>query len=288
MNEVIGSSIARLTGAPTSESVLIDVEPDFLAISKLPGVPAGLHFGSKCIVDLIGPAKAMIPLVSNTHQFAHVITSDVVTNDSDRNNAGNFLIRVVADNPRRLEFIAIDFGHCFGHTWDESIVNQTGWCGNMLRKMNSFIDGEQPFAEPVKICKEIPQGTVEAIVDAIPSSWNLTAPKSTAIREYLLKRLNESIELLETHEALPELDTERKREAVSKLTPFKYAVVQFHRNPLRGEPFNLGLLVVSMSVGLAKFKTTSKARLSSIRLSMELLMRPFSNSAMRCKSRRLR
>ncbi|MCU1338916.1 MAG: hypothetical protein JWO19_4497 [Bryobacterales bacterium] len=32
---------------------------------------------------------------------------------------------------------------------------------------------------------------------------------------------------------------------MSKLTPFKYAVVQFHRNPLRGEPFNLGLLVVA-------------------------------------------
>jgi hypothetical protein len=32
---------------------------------------------------------------------------------------------------------------------------------------------------------------------------------------------------------------------MSTLIPFRYAVVQFHRNPVRGEPFNLGLLVVS-------------------------------------------
>jgi hypothetical protein len=199
VNEVIGSSIARLTGAPTAESVLIEVEPDFLAVSNLPGVPLGLHFGSKCVADIVGPAKAMIPLVDNTHQFVHVVTSDVVTNNSDRNNPGNFLIRVIAENPRRLEFIAIDFGHCFGHAWDESIVNQSGWCGNMLPEMNPFIAGTQPFAGPVDACKKIPKGTVDAIVDAIPASWNLSAPKSTAIRQYLLNRLQTVDQLLEAH-----------------------------------------------------------------------------------------
>ena len=199
VNEVIGSSIARLAGAPTPESVLIEVEPDFLAVSNLPNVPAGLHFGSKCILDMVGPARAMIPQVSKTHQFAHVIASDAVTNNSDRNNNGNFLIRVADQATRRLEFIAIDFGHCFGHTWDASIVNQTGWCGSMLSEMVPFIAGEQPFAEPIKACKRISQGTVDAIVDAIPASWNLTAPKCTAMRQYLLNRLQTIDQLLEAH-----------------------------------------------------------------------------------------
>ncbi len=199
VNEIIGSSIARLAGAPTSESVLIEVEPDFLAVSNLPGVPAGLHFGSKCVADIVGPARAMIPLVSNTRQFVHVVASDVVTDNNDRNNIGNFLIRVIAENPRRLEFIAIDFGHCFLHNWDESILKRTGWCGNMLPEMSQFIAGEQPFAEPIKNCKNIPKSTVDAIVDAIPASWNLSVPKSTAIRQYLLNRLQTVDQLLAAH-----------------------------------------------------------------------------------------
>jgi hypothetical protein len=49
---------------------------------------------------------------------------------------------------------------------------------------------------------------------------------------------------------------------MSKLTPFKYAVVQFHRNPLRGEPFNLGLVVVSGNhQAFVKFETNIKSAL---------------------------
>ena len=49
---------------------------------------------------------------------------------------------------------------------------------------------------------------------------------------------------------------------MSKLTPFKYAVVQFHRNPMRGEPFNLGLLVVSAhKQAFVKFETNIKSAL---------------------------
>lgn len=46
------------------------------------------------------------------------------------------------------------------------------------------------------------------------------------------------------------------------LTPFKYAVVQFHRNPLRGEPFNLGLLVVAANhQSFVKFETDIRSTL---------------------------
>jgi hypothetical protein len=49
---------------------------------------------------------------------------------------------------------------------------------------------------------------------------------------------------------------------MSKLIPFKYAVVQFHRNPVRGEPFNLGLLVVSdHDQVFVKFDTNIKSAL---------------------------
>jgi hypothetical protein len=49
---------------------------------------------------------------------------------------------------------------------------------------------------------------------------------------------------------------------MSTLTPFRYAVVQFHRNPLRGEPFNLGILVVSDNdQAFVKFETSIKSTL---------------------------
>jgi hypothetical protein len=49
---------------------------------------------------------------------------------------------------------------------------------------------------------------------------------------------------------------------MNKLVAFKYAVVQFHRNPLRGEPFNLGLLVMSgKRQAFAKFEPNIRSAL---------------------------
>jgi hypothetical protein len=76
----------------------------------------------------------------------NVIASDAVIDNSDRNNPGNFVIRVISDSPRHFEFIAIDYGHSFRHAWDKSIVNRTGWCGNFLPEMKPFVAGEHPFA----------------------------------------------------------------------------------------------------------------------------------------------
>ena len=199
VNELIGSSIARLVGVPAPVSVLIDVEPAFLAVAGLPSLSAGLHFGSKFVADVVGPARSLISQVSNTSQFAHVIASDAVTNNHDRNNDGNFLVRVASDNPRRLEFVAIDFGHCFGNQWDEGIANMTGWCGNMIPEMAPFIVGEAPFAQASALCSKTEKTTVAEIVQAIPPAWNLTTLKSVAIEGYLFNRLQTVDTLLESH-----------------------------------------------------------------------------------------
>jgi hypothetical protein len=199
VNEIIGSTIARLMDAPVPESVLIEVELEFLAVAGLPpGMTTGLHFGCKEIHGLVGPVRNLIPDVSNTDQFVNVIASDAVLNNTDRNNPGNFVIREVSDSPRRLEFIAIDYGHSFGCAWDESIVNQSAWCGNFLPEMKPFVSGEHPFAGASKAATQIPQGTIDAVVNVIPPSWSLSVPKSTAIRQYLLTRLQTVDQLLES------------------------------------------------------------------------------------------
>jgi hypothetical protein len=55
INEIIGSTIARLLGTPVPESVLVEVEPEFLAVAGLPvGVTTGLHLGSKEIEGRLG------------------------------------------------------------------------------------------------------------------------------------------------------------------------------------------------------------------------------------------
>jgi hypothetical protein len=62
--------------------------------------------------------------------------------------------------------------------------------------MKPFVSGELPFAGAVEACKNIQKGTIDTIVDAIPATWSLSAPKSTAIRQYLLNRLQTVDQLL--------------------------------------------------------------------------------------------
>jgi len=200
INEIIGSTVAGLAGAPTPESVIIDVDADFVAASKIPGVGVGLHFGSRRIEGLAVNARAELANVSNSNKFANLVASDAATNNSDRNNDGNILVRIVEQTPRRTEFIAIDFGHTFSHQWDEHIARQQpGWCGSVHPLTVTFINGAASFIEAVAALKAITIEEVNKIIDDVPATWNLSVLKSAAIKPYLFNRLQTVDQLLETH-----------------------------------------------------------------------------------------
>jgi hypothetical protein len=69
----------------------------------------------------------------------------------------------------------------------------------MLPEMKPFVTGDHPFAGAVEACKKILSGTLDTIVDMVPATWNLSVAKSTAIRQYLMNRLQTVDQLLEAH-----------------------------------------------------------------------------------------
>lgn len=201
INEVIAAQIAILIEVPTTEPVLVEIDAAFQQSAGLQPETVGLNFGSKRVIGVIsGATRHLIEHVDNIDKFAPVITSDAATENIDRDNGGNFLI--VSINGSSLEFVAIDFGHCFGHTWDETIEALCTWCGNVLPETCLFIRGTSPFDLAIQASRRITTIQIDSIVDSVPGTWGLSVTKAAALKKFLGARLQTVDNLLYDHKHL--------------------------------------------------------------------------------------
>jgi hypothetical protein len=205
VNELVASQIALRLGVPTPETVLMEVTTPFLQANTFlerryaHSVSTGKHFGSRLLRNMFdNPPTSLIAGARNRIDFPAVIVFDVLTNNSDRANAQNFLMVRPDQYPRTLDFVAIDFGHCFGSpSWDVSITSRVGqWCGSCFPEMAGCIEGAEPFREALERLSLITTAWIGDLLDSVPSEWSLTPPEREALSRFILGQRGEVARIL--------------------------------------------------------------------------------------------
>ncbi len=97
-NELVANALGSLLGMPIPQGAIVEV--DDLILSSNPDFPTmyghqistGYHCGTEFIGNAYRQVKSLIANVSNKPDFPGVIVFDILTNNHDRDNDGNFLI----------------------------------------------------------------------------------------------------------------------------------------------------------------------------------------------------
>jgi hypothetical protein len=210
VSEFVGSQLALAVGVPTPEGVLVSVEQPFLdgnpSLAKRYARPVstGIHFGSKMVRNVYARApRSLIPRVRNLSDLPAVVAFDVLTNNTDRDNNGNYLLIRPDHHPRDLDFVAIDFGHCFGGpNWNVDVDKAVGtWCGASITELNTLISGADPFRVPLDRLKDLSRDEIDAIVNSVPSEWNLSADEASALKRFIVGQAGQAESILFAHRA---------------------------------------------------------------------------------------
>jgi len=132
--------------------------------------------------------RSLILKVRNVLDLPAVVVFDVLVNNSDRCNDGNFLLVRPDHRPRDLEFVAIDFGHCFGGpNWNAGIDGRVGtWCASVLPELNELIGGTDPFADALDRLSLITDSWLDDLLKQVPSNWGLSQDESDALKRFIL------------------------------------------------------------------------------------------------------
>jgi hypothetical protein len=211
VNELVGSQIALRVGVPTPETVLMEVTATFLQANTFlekryaRPVSPGTHFGSRLLRNMFdNPPTSLIRSARNRTDFPTVIAFDVLTNNHDRVNATNFLMVRPDQYPRMLDFVSIDFGHCFGSpSWDSSIDANVGkWCGSCFSEMAECIEGPEPFREAVDRIADVSPEWLADLLDSIPPEWSLTDSERTALSRFIIGQRGQVMAILNANRHL--------------------------------------------------------------------------------------
>lgn len=187
VNELVSNAIARKLELPCPEGIIAEIDKDLLNILNLDfQVSPGYHFGLKKIHNCYRqPPKNLINQVNNINVFPGIVLFDILTNNNNRNNQGNYIIQNAGQN--NFDFYIIDHGHCFGNpNWDTSIINKIGtWNKNALQEMRNCIFGSNPFFEYINRIKSLSNEFLSRIVNNVPEEWGINTDERNALKSFL-------------------------------------------------------------------------------------------------------
>lgn len=210
VNEIIAAHIAVKLQVPTPETAIVEVERAFLdanpnlATRYSRPVTEGPHFGSMIERGAFeNPPSALISTVTNKEDFPGVVTFDVLTNNTDRGNAGNFLIVPREGDPKQTRFLSVDHGHCFGCNWNQNLPGTVGsWSRSHLREIAETICGASPFDSAIGNLSKISPEWLDDLVSCVPDEWGISSEEGNALKAFILRQAEHVHEILEREHAL--------------------------------------------------------------------------------------
>lgn len=194
VNELVASQIATKMGVPTPDSVIVEMDQTFLDANPVLGtryarpVTQGAHFGSTVVRNIFdNPPSALISSVSNRGDFPRIVVFDVLTENSDRANAGNFLIVRPDHYPQQTHFVSIDHGHCFGQNWGLTLPQRVGsWCRSHLREITDAISGPDPFGPAIAEARDTSPEWLDELLSHLPQEWGVSPAELDALKGFVL------------------------------------------------------------------------------------------------------
>jgi hypothetical protein len=209
-NELVASQVAAKLGVPTPEGVIVELDQAFLDANPVLGtryarpVTQGAHFGSMVVRNTFdNPPAALINTVSNKGDFPQIVVFDVLTENSDRANATNFLIVRPDHYPQQTHFVSVDHGHCFGYNWDLNLPHRVGtWCRSHLREITDAISGPDPFGQAIAEARRVSPQWLGGLLSELPEEWGVSPEELNALRDFLLGQARRLEEILSRERAL--------------------------------------------------------------------------------------
>lgn len=185
-NEFVANELARACDLPCPRGYFA-----FLSQPLIPSLCAiaGPHYATELMPNLYtNPPTALMRQATNKECFPGIIVFDILTNNHDRNNGGNFLIQT--DSNGHITFVMIDHGHCFGPNWTtESLRASRGtWCRNCFPEMVESVEDLKQFVPFESKLASITDGEIKHLVATIPTEWNVTSQEKEELSAFLIYR----------------------------------------------------------------------------------------------------
>jgi hypothetical protein len=194
--EYVGTQLARWIGLSVPDFGLITLEPDDeVQISETRRAQPGPAFVSRRLRGHTwGGDKRELDRLKNKADAARLVAFDTWTRNCDRHcssrqNVDN--VFVAADEGPRL--VAIDHGHCF--TCGSALSTALGHIDRIReQRVYGLFDAFRPFVTKDRIqdaCAALKTfgGTLaHAIVETIPTEWEVEDPARSALAEFLVQR----------------------------------------------------------------------------------------------------
>lgn len=196
IKELVVSRVAAVLEFSHKPGEIVEVDEAFLdGQPALQGLDAGLQFGSPHLGNPFPFDASHLSQLQNKEELAQVMVLDTLFCNRDR-HANNILIVYEDDQQKNnCKFYIVDHSHVLGHDqWGESVlrelinrdelfVRDIGF-NYVPRKMEAF----EPFLEKLESLSE---GSVEQIVDSVPSEWGMATEQAVALKELINVRKHE-------------------------------------------------------------------------------------------------
>lgn len=192
VNELVVNRLALMLQLPVALGKFVNIPPELVVLhNNIPHLREGKHFGTVYADNSFdNPPLNLIETSLNVDCIAGLYVLDNYIANGDRHK-GNIM---VCQTNFGTNILLIDHSHCFtGPRWTaESLRALAG----SIKPMNCqvhielahLVSGESPFDKWLGILENISNEQINAIIDEIPSEWNISEDEKSAIVEFLVVR----------------------------------------------------------------------------------------------------
>ncbi len=194
VNEYLGQKICQLLSLPVKDDAFVAVGQELIDASpglKSQGVRAGLHYGKvydRLASDLQTLNVSDPKQVVNAPCLPGVILLNNLVHNTDTGNPNHLLTPSTAGS---YTYTVIDLGNSAGGNWSPQSLQVTSTVNGIVGThplLAGTVTGIESFSPYLDRVEALTQDDLVAIVESIPSAWNVTVEEKGAWVQFILKR----------------------------------------------------------------------------------------------------
>lgn len=211
INELICAELAFRLGLPCKEPLLVEVSDQFRKVivpNSDDPLSSGTSFGSPLIAGTIDPRPEHFAYLENRADLAGMVAFDTWVLNVDRCKLEDVVVSRSEHYPGRCRFWMIDHGKCFGGlAWDRRYLNaqsvEAYGVKNDLGTLRQHIwKARGHVARWASAIEGMSDAEIRAVVDLVPSAWELGDAERDALVTFLDCRRSSLRSALQNHFAL--------------------------------------------------------------------------------------
>ena len=196
VSEFIGGELANALQLPAQSHAIVEVGQELIETipdHKQRGITGTVHHGTlfnENALDLDSRNLTTSATILNAGNIPGVVTFDNLTQNNDRNNAGNNLFVEVA--PGTYSYVMCDYNCMFnGSGWSTATLTASVSNINLMPVhpiLATAIAGLAPFDLAFDRITKLSTSTIHSIIETIPSTWSVTRDEQDTLVGFLESR----------------------------------------------------------------------------------------------------